>query len=144
MELCIREIEKKDYPAVLSLWNDEIGNKRVTAQNIAPHYDRVKNDDNYKTFVAVVDNDVVGFVASVQTYAIGFEEQQMQITGIAVKSDKNNKGIGTKLIQFIEKYAQDRGIGSIYLCCGVQRTNAHIFYKRNGYDNHSWCFGKRL
>ncbi len=128
----------------MSLWNDEIGNKWVTAQNIAPHYDRVKNDDNYKTFVAVIDNDVVGFVASVQTYGVGFEEQQMQITGIAVKIDKNNKGIGTRLIQFIEKYAQDKGIINIYLCCGVQRANAHAFYKRNGYDNHSWCFGKKL
>ena len=131
MEVCIREIGKKDYPAVLSLWNDEIGNKWVTAQNIAPHYDRVKNDDNYKTFVAVVDNDVVGFVACVQTYAVGFEEQQMPITGIAVKSDKHNKGVGTKLIQFIEKYARNKGIGSIYLCCGVQRTKAHAFDKRN-------------
>src|SRR5437879_11626329 len=120
MEVCIREIEEKDYPAVLSLWNDEIGNKWVTAQNIAPHYDRVKNDDNYKTFVAVIDNDVVGFVASVQTYAIGFEEQQMQITGIAVKSGKHNKGIVTKLIRFIEKHAQNKSIVSIYLCFGLQ------------------------
>ena len=144
MEVCIREIEKKDYPAVLSLWNDEIGNTWVTAQNIAPHYDRVKNDDHYKTFVAVIDNDVVGFVASVQAYAVGFEELQMQITGVAVKSDKHNKGIGTKLIQSMEKYARDKGIMSIFLCCGIQRTNAHAFYKRNGYDNHSWCFGKKL
>ena len=144
MEVFIREIEKKDYPAVLSLWNDELGNKWVTAQNIAPHYDRVKNDDNYKTFVAVIDNDVVGFVASVQTYAVGFEEQFMQIIGIAVKIDKSNKGIGTNLIQFIEKYAQDKGIINIYLCSGVKRINAHAFYKRNGYDNHSWCFGKKL
>jgi ribosomal protein S18 acetylase RimI-like enzyme len=126
------------------LWNDEIGNTWVTAQNIAPHYDRVKNDENYKTFVAVIDTDVVGFVASVQAYAVGFEERQMQITGIAVKSDKHNEGIGTNLIRFIEKYAQDKCVVSIYLCCGVNRTNAHAFYKRNGYDNHSWCFGKKL
>ena len=144
MEVFIREIEKKDYPAVLSLWNDEIGNKWVTAQNIAPHYDRVKNDDTYKTFVAVIDNDVVGFVATVEAYAIGFDVKQMQITGIAVKSDKHNSGIGTNLIRFVEKYAQDKGIMSILLCCGIQRADAHAFYKRNGYDNHSWCFSKKL
>ena len=144
MEIFIRDIEEKDYPAVLSLWNDVIGNKWVTAENIAPHYARVKNDDNYKTLVALIDDEVVGFITSAQTYAVGFDEQFMQINGIAVKSDKHNKGIGTKLIQSIEKYGHNKGIKNIYLCSGVQRTNAHEFFKRNGYDNHSWCFGKKL
>ena len=75
---------------------------------------------------------------------VGFEEQFMQINGIAVKMINTIKALERRLDWFIEKYAQDKGVVNIYLCCGVQRTNAHAFYKRNGYDNHSWCFGKKL
>lgn len=143
VKITIREIEEKDYLAVLPLWNDALGNP-VSAGNIAPHYDRVKDDARYKTFVALVDDEVVGFVSSVQSYAIGFEGSFMQITGIAVKKEMRNKGMGTKLLRHIENYARANGVFSIGLNSGYKRTGAHAFYQRNGYSSSNWCFGKIL
>ena len=145
MEIFIREIEKKDYPDLLSLWNNELGNKNVTTENIAPHYDRIKNDDRYKTYVALLEDDgVAGFISSAQTYAVGFDGSYMQIIAMAVKTENQNKGIGTKLIQSMENYARENGCYSIGVCSGFKRTGAHAFYERNGFEKGSYAFNKWL
>jgi len=144
MDIVVREVAKKDYPDILSLWNNEIGNRDVTAENIASHYDRIENDERYKTFVAVINGEVVGFVSSVQSLAVGLDAGFIHIVGIAVKHEKQNKGIGTKLLQHMEHYAKEKGTHSIILNSGVKRTKAHIFYQNNGYDKDSWCFDKRV
>ncbi|MCL2772184.1 MAG: GNAT family N-acetyltransferase [Oscillospiraceae bacterium] len=144
MEIIIREIEEKDYPALLSLWNNELGNKYVTAENIAPHCDRVKNDDRYKTYAALLEADVVGFISSAQTYAVGFDGSYMQITAMVVKTGKQNKGIGTKLIKRMEDYAREKGCYSIGVCSGFKRTGAHAFYECNGFVKGSYAFNKWL
>ena len=61
-----------------------------------------------------------------------------------IKKEKQNMGIGKKLLEYMEQYAKDKGISSIVLNSGVQRTAAHAFYQNNGYDKRSWCFSKRI
>lgn len=144
MEITIRKIEPKDYPEVLSLWNNEIGNRAVNAENIAPHYARMESDARYQTFVALLEGKVVGFITTVQSYAVGFEVGFLHITGLAVKGEMQNKGIGTRLLRHVEGDAGAKGISSILLNSGFQRTAAHAFYERNGYDKGSYCFSKKL
>jgi predicted N-acetyltransferase YhbS len=144
MEIVIREIEENDCPALLSLWNNELGNNHVTAENIAPHYERLKNDDRYKTYIALADGEIVGFVSSAQIYAVGFDGSYMQITALAVKTDKHNKGIGTKLIQRMENYAYEKNCYGIGVSSGLQRTDAHAFYEHNGFIKGSYAFNKWL
>ena len=144
MEIIIREIETTDYLALLPLWNNELGNRNVTAENISLYYDKIKDDDRYKTYVALLEDEVVGFVSSAQTYAVGFDGSYMQIIGIAVKEEKHNKGIGTKLIQRMEDYAREKGCYGIGVCSGLKRTDAHAFYERNGFDKGSFAFNKTL
>ena len=140
----IREIEEGDYPAVLSLWNNELGNRRVTAENIAPHYDKMKDDSRYKTFVALLDGKVSGLVSSVWSLAVGLDVGFMHITGIAVDKEARGTGIGAKLLAHMEDYAKSLGICTMLLACGIKRTDAHAFYRRNGYNKDSWCFDKSL
>ena len=145
MEIELRAIEGKDYLSLLPLWNNELGSRYVSADNIAPHYDRVKGDERYKTFVALLDNEIVGFVSSVQSFGVGIEGSFMQIIGIAVKTEKQNKGIGTKLLQHMENYAKAIGVFHISLNTGINRTAAHAFYERKGYrTGENLNFGKKL
>ncbi len=85
MDIVIRQIEEKDYPEVLLLWNNEIGNGSVNASNIPSHYERMKGDERYQTFVAALDDKAVGFITTVQSFAVGFEVGFIHITGLAVK-----------------------------------------------------------
>ena len=144
MDIIIREIEEKDYLALLPLWKSQLGNRRVNTENIAHHYDRIKNDGCYKTFVASAEDVVLGFISSVQSYGIGLEVGFMQITALAVQKEYQNKGIGTKLLKHMEAYAKAKGVQSIILRCNINSTDAHAFYQRNGYGKDSWCFEKNL
>lgn len=143
MEINIREIEKCDYAGVMDIGNNELNcNHSMEDYNI--HYNRIKNDERYKTFVALDNDEVVGFISSVYSYEIGREVGFMHIVGLAVKNDRQNQGIGTKLLEYMENYARSRGISSIVLNSGVQRVDAHAFYEHKGYDKKSWCFNKAL
>lgn len=101
-------------------------------------------DDNYKTFVAVLNNTVVGFITTVQTLAVEYEIGYLKVNGLAVQKDYQNMGIGTKLIKYAENYAIEKGLSSIILNSGFQRTDTHAFYKHNDYTTTSYCFVKRL
>ena len=144
MELIFREIEERDYPSALMIWNNELGNNNLTADNFASHQDKFKDNENYKAFVAVLNEKIVGFVYTMQYTPWGACGDQIWIQGIAVQSDMQGKGIGSKLLNFIEKYSKDKGISYITLNTGFLRTAAHTFYERNGYSSGNYNFGKQF
>ena len=144
MEIFIREIEERDYPEVLAIWNKELGNGYLTAENFCSHHERFKGNENYKAFVAEWENHIVGFVYIMQYAPWAIAGEQFWIQGIAVKNALQGKGIGTKLLAYIENYGMEKGVEYITLNTGFKRTAAHAFYERNGYSSENYCFGKKL
>jgi len=144
MEIIIREIEERDYPHVLKIWNNELGNSYLTAENFSRHHSKFKENENYKAFVASFGDCIVGIVYIMQYAPWGTASEQFWIQGIAVKDDMQGKGIGTKLLKHIEKYGKEKGVNYITLNTGFKRTAAHSFYERNGYSSGNYCFGKSL
>ena len=144
MEVRIREIEERDYPDALKIWNGEIGNNFFTAENFSSHHDRFKGNENYKAFVAELENKVVGILYVMKYAPWGTDSEQFWIQCIAVKSDMQGKGIGTKLLEHLEKYSKEIGVGYITLNTGFKRTDAHAFYERNGYSSGNYAYDKKL
>ena len=142
-QLTVREIEERDYPAVLALWNC-LGNRDVTAENIGPYYEKVSLDDNYKTFVAVTDGETVGFITVVQAMSVGMPVGYLKINGLAVTPEMRNQGIGSRLLEHVEAYAKARGLSSIGLATGFKRKDAHRFYERHGYQTGSYAYFKNF
>lgn len=64
MKIIIRKIKEQDYSDVLLIGNNEL-NCKHTIEDAEIHYSRIKDDDRYKTFVALDNGDVVGFISSV-------------------------------------------------------------------------------
>lgn len=134
MDIVISEIEEKDYHAVTALLVNELWNNHYNGDYVAPFFNKVKNDESYKTFVALLNNHVVGVISTVTIFwAVSEPANTLFVQGIAVKKEYQNKGIGTKLLKHTEEYAKAKGIGGIGLQSGVQRTAAHAFYEHNGY-----------
>ncbi len=135
MDIVIREIEEKDYPAVTTLFINEILGNNKTIDDYSDYvvlfFNTIKNDKNYKTFVALLNNNVIGFISTVTMFWVA--SGCMFIQCIAVKNEYQNKGIGTKLLKQTEDYAKAKGITGTGLQSGVQRTAAHAFYEHNGY-----------
>ena len=68
----------------------------------------------------IIDNKIIGTI-----YLQGNE-----IGGLFIKSDYINKGIGTKLLKFIEYYAKNKGIKKVKL---FSTRTAYNFYLKQGY-----------
>lgn len=144
MDIEIREIRENDYSDIVLLWNNELGSRTVTTENISERFERMNKDENYKTFVALFENKVVGCITVVQTMALEYETGYLKINGFAVKEKYQKKGIGTKLLKHTENYAKDRGLSYLILNSGFQRTEAHEFYESKGFDKLSYCFTKKV
>ena len=144
LEITIREVVANDYTKVVFLWNDVLGIRNVNDENFCVTMEKMNKDRNYKTFVALLSNDVVGFVTIIQALSVGAPIGYLRIQALAVKKDFQHSGIGTKLLRHTENYAKEIGISSIILCSGFKRTDAHAFYEHNGYDKDSYCFDKTI
>ncbi|MFB8374958.1 GNAT family N-acetyltransferase [Paenibacillus taichungensis] len=144
MEIKIREIVANDYAEVVFLWNDVLEIHNVNDENFRVTTEKMNEDGNYKTFVALFENDVVGFVTIVQALSVGVSIGYLHIQALAVKKEFQYRGVGTKLLRHTENYAKELGISSIILCSGFKRTDAHAFYEHNGYDKDSYCFDKAI
>ena len=144
MEICIREIEERDYPDALKIWNNEIGGTHFTAENFSAHHDRFKGNENYKAFVAELDSKVVGILYVMKYAPWALDSEQFWIQCIAVKNGIQGKGIGSKLLEYLEEYGRKIGVEYITLNTGFKRTAAHAFYERNGYRSGNYCYGKKL
>lgn len=142
MEIKIREIAANDYTEVVFLWNDVLEIRNVNDENFRDTTEKMNEDGNYKTFVALFENDVVGFVTIVQALSIGVSIGYLHIQALAVKKEFQHRGVGTQLLRHTGNYAKELGISSIILCSGFKRTDAHAFYEHNGYDKDSYCFDK--
>ncbi|QLG42761.1 GNAT family N-acetyltransferase [Paenibacillus sp. FSL W7-1088] len=116
--------------------------RNVNDENFRVTTEKMIEDGNYKTFVALFENDVVGFVTIVQALSVGVTIGYLHIQALAVKKEFQHHGVGTKLLRHTENYAKELGISSIILCSGFKRTDAHAFYEHNGYDKDSYCFDK--
>lgn len=144
MDIEIREIKVDDYSEVVLLYNNELGNRNINVENITARLERMNKDNNYKSFVALFENKVIGFITMVQTMAIEHEIGYMKINGLAVQVNYQRKGIGAKLLKHAENYALEKGISRIILNSGFQRTKAHAFYESKGFDKLSYCFSKNI
>ncbi|MBY0217758.1 GNAT family N-acetyltransferase [Paenibacillus illinoisensis] len=144
MDIKIRELLSKDYTEVVMLWKDVLGVRTVTDENFRVTVEEMFRAGNYKIFVALFSNHLVGFISIVHALAVGSANGYLHITGLAVHNDFQRHKVGTELLRYTENYAKKSGISSIILCTGMKRTDAHAFYENNGYDKDSYCFDKTI
>ena len=97
---------------------------------------RIQEMDKTKqrVYVAVEGGMVVGFVQA-ELYQLLYQEDQVNVLGLAVRKDMQNKGHGTRLMQQVEEWARSMNCGSVRLNSASQRREAHEFYKALGYEN---------
>lgn len=94
---------------------------------------KMKDAEIYHTFVALLDNEIVGFIGTIEEIAFEIDENYFRIIGLALSKLHQNKGIGSLLLNHIEKFALSKGISTFTLSSGLKRFEAHQFYEHNGY-----------
>lgn len=98
----------------------------------------------YRIFVAEVNLQIVGVIA-LHTYT------QLHIDGLVgrimtfcVDDASQGQGIGSMLLKYAEAYFTNQKCVKIELNSNSRRTKSHQFYLKNGYQQTSLHFVKKL
>lgn len=107
---------------------------------------RVESNPDYYTFVAVCDNVVVGMAGVQQRMNYETDDRVTYISALVVNPAYQGRGVGTKLISYVEDWAISERSTILYLTSGIkeERKRAHEFYKRYGFDLTGYRFVKKL
>lgn len=95
----------------------------------------ILNDSTQAVFVADIGNRVVGYI-HLANYDVIYADNYKNCLGLAVDNDFKRMGIGSALLKQAENWAKENGASGIRLCSGIERENAHKFYKSQGYTEN--------
>ena len=143
-QINIREAEMTDIFALTELMN-ELGYD-TTIDEMKIRFTSIQNHDDYKTFIATSNTQVVGMVGMTKNY---FYEQNgiyIRVVALVINYGFRQNGIGRKLMEASENWAREVGADTILLNCGnrEERTIAQQFYQTLGYQIKSSGFIKKL
>ena len=92
--------------------------------------------------VAELGDEVVGVLSFNSEIAFHKEGRIGSITALSVREDIRGKNIGSKLVEACEKRALEQGCHRIAVASGIQREQAHKFYRDRGYVEKTKRFVK--
>ena len=144
MDVFIREAQEGDYLAIGNLIKHELGYGDIDFTSLFDRLRRISSDDNYMTFVAVMDTQVVGFIGLLKYITYELDNGYLRILAMAVSQEQQNKGIGSELLRQAEQFAAENNIAHIMLTSRLNRLAAHIFYEHNDYVKKSYGFSKTI
>ena len=134
----IRECHMEDAERIQTLNRVELGYSFPLADT-QRKLELLLHSGKDKIYVAEMDGTVVGYVHACDYDVIYFPHMK-NIMGIAVSSHCRRLGIGKALLSKIEDWARESGAAGVRLVSGSERTEAHLFYKRCGYDTGKMQF----
>ena len=140
----IRKARKKDFKEIFELIKVEYFKhykEKWTEKNAFKtlrFYNKVG-----KIFIIEIEKKVIGFVIIRDEYYNG--NKTLLIKELVIQGKIQNKGIGRKLMKFIEDYCRKNKIKSIWLITG-KKVDAFKFYKKIGYkyEPDTAYFSKKL
>lgn len=132
MEITIREASHQDAKAIARLNREAMGYD-YPAEDTAQKLEMILRSDRDKVFVAVADDCVAGYIHA-NDYDVLYFPTMKNIMGIAVDSAYRRQGIGKMLLNAVEYWAKETGAEGIRLVSGIERTNAHSFYRNCGFE----------
>ncbi len=145
MSATIRPTVKEDYPAITTIGFEtqeihaeaypDIFRQGVSGIPVEYFTHMIEGKDT-TVFVAVLDNQVVGYVflyiKDAPPYGYLMPRRVVEISDIAVLRAYNNKGIGHQLFTASTEWAKTRGATSLELEVWEFNKNAIAFYERLG------------
>ena len=102
--------------------------------------------ESHDCCVLVADDggELIGFCTGYQDmHSVRFGYRAW-VEDLAVHPDRRSEGVGKELLGGMKAWARERGATHLELDSAEDRTDAHRFYEREGYDYRSYSFGWEL
>lgn len=130
-DLVIRHMMLTDSPTVARLVT-QLGYPTTDAQ-MAARAQQLLDQPGYAVFVAERAGGVIGLVGVRLGHALEFDGVYGRMFGVVVDEDSRGLGIGTKLMEHVDRWLRTQGATVVTLTSGNRRTEAHRFYAGLGY-----------
>jgi GNAT superfamily N-acetyltransferase len=149
MEATIREAEAGEEERILAMyewlfappgskppqWDLEQARLRLTEAIVSPESSVLVADD---------DGSLVGLcTAYLELSSVRFG-RRCWVEDLAVDPERRSEGIGAALLDAAKDWARGAGASHLELDSGVDRTEAHRFYEREGPSWKSYCYAWEL
>lgn len=128
----VRRAVYSDCAAIAEICTRDLGYE-CGAELISRKLSALDPDKN-AVFCAVADSAVIGFIHA-EKYDTLYTETFVNILGLAVRSEYHRHGAGRLLLREAEKWAAMIGAYGVRLNSGGARTEAHKFYRSQGYSS---------
>ena len=130
-----------DLPEIVRLLAaDALGSSREQpGENVSPAYDRafaaIDADPHNELVVATVDDRVVGCMQLTTIPSLTYHGgARLQVEGVRVDRELRSRGIGEAMMRYAIERATATGCHLVQLTTNAQRTDAHRFYRRLGFE----------
>lgn len=132
----IRESIPEDFKAIAEISGKDLGYECSEATVLTELERYASSEHDGMVLFSAVDTEngeVAGFIQAEDYKPVYFEKLLVNLLGLAVKSDFQGMGVGTKLLCAVEEWAEKRGACGVRVNSGAVRTAAHEFYRSRGY-----------
>lgn len=143
----IRPVIKKDLNSLLLLYaQPEVGDgKVVTPEKAEMLLARIRNYPDYKLYVALYKEEIVGTMALLIMDNI-FQKGRPAgiIEAVCVKSNWQGLGIDWKLIEFATRRCREAGCYKLTLCTTRVSKGLHRYYEKRGFKKQGFSYSLEL
>lgn len=131
--LIIRHAKFNDIPGVLPLLTQL--EHPCESEGLKARFIRFLDNPGYGVAVCEMDTEIVGLIAWSKSDLFVSDKVRFHIEGIIVSESHRGKGIGKKLMLFVEGIAKRHSPVIVDLTSGLRRAGdgSHQFYNRLGY-----------
>ncbi|MEI4621864.1 GNAT family N-acetyltransferase [Bacillus pfraonensis] len=141
MESHIRKATANDIEALCSL-TKELKGSDISHADMQNRLQFVEMSPFDFLYVYEEDNKIFGFLGFRIRENLEDITRYGEISIISVDSTARRKGIGQILMNYAEQLAKEHNCIGTWLVSGTQRTEAHPFYKKLGYEVNGYRFVK--
>ncbi len=140
-DIVIRIAVDKDIQSIATLYKELLGDDTTSTKNALEEFRRFDASD--MIFVADFDGDVVGTIQISVCRSLAFNCRPYIVAEyLIVKREFRSQGIGTRLLQQIDKIAENNNASFACFVSSSFRTDAHYLYKKLGFTDSVVGFRK--
>ena len=144
----IRSAKPTDIPIILGILY-ELGRPKPKKDAEVDFFRKLVKKylkDSDKEILVAENNqvEILGLASIMYLSRLNQTKNEMYIPELIVLEKFQNQGIGKLLIDSCEKLAKEKNCFRIRLESGMQRENAHEFYKKLGFTHTAHFFSKCL
>jgi GNAT superfamily N-acetyltransferase len=141
----IRKITEKDFTQVAELLHQLWPEKQLKYDELRRVLKKYIKESNYEIYGYEEKGVLVGLVTVSFRWAIFYEGRVATIEELVVNQAHQDKGIGKKLVRFIEDViVKDKKTKGIELSSDLRRKSTHEFWEKCGYPKLAYQFRKEL